>query len=158
MIKIEEAENTYVTKDGNFYTLYGNEIHKRILQKHSAGYLSIAFTINKKSTYYLAHRLVAKYYVKNRMPDKYKIVNHIDGNKQNNNYQNLEWTNYKLNSQHASRIGLIGNGISTGPPRKYDSKLRKVIKSQYNGKHGCYTALSKKYKINLTTIIKIVNE
>lgn len=47
-----------------------------------------------------AHRLVAQAYLPNE--DKRKIeVNHIDGNKLNNNVENLEWVTPSENQQHA---------------------------------------------------------
>ena len=41
----------------------------------------------KKS--FLIHRLIAQTFISNS--NNYNIVNHIDGNKQNNNINNLEW-------------------------------------------------------------------
>lgn len=48
---------------------------------------------------YKAHRLVAEYFIEN--PNNYKEVNHIDGNKNNNHYINLEWCSRQINVQHS---------------------------------------------------------
>jgi hypothetical protein len=53
------------------------------------------------------HRLVAEWYVPN--PQKLPFVNHIDGNKQNNHYTNLEWCTQRQNVHHALRTGLHPN-------------------------------------------------
>lgn len=36
-------------------------------------------------------------------------INHIDGNKQNNKVNNLEWCNQSQNEIHAYKLGLIKN-------------------------------------------------
>lgn len=54
---------------------------------------------------WLVHRLVALTWL--RKPLKYKVcVNHIDGNKQNNVVDNLEWVTNSENILHARRNGL----------------------------------------------------
>lgn len=52
-------------------------------------------------------RLVALYYVTNPNPKEYDIVNHIDGNKRNDHYTNLEWCNISINTQHAYDNNLV---------------------------------------------------
>lgn len=57
--------------------------------------------------YVRVHRLVATYYVENPNPELYNQVNHIDGDKFNNNYTNLEWCNCSMNTQHAYDNNLV---------------------------------------------------
>ena len=65
------------------------------------GYLRINV---KNKTYYI-HRLVADAHIKN--PLNKNCVNHIDGNKKNNNSMNLEWVTNSENVAHAINTGLI---------------------------------------------------
>ena len=63
------------------------------------------YSINGKQI--RAHRLVAEKFIPN--PNNYTIVNHIDGNKLNNIYTNLEWCTSQQNSQHAVTNGFNKN-------------------------------------------------
>lgn len=52
----------------------------------------------------LIHRLIGEYFMLN--PNNYPVINHIDGNKLNNNIDNLEWCTYQHNIKEAFRLGL----------------------------------------------------
>ena len=68
------------------------------------GYYSYCECINNVKRDVVVHRQVAERYIPN--PHNKPCVNHIDGNKLNNDVSNLEWVTHKENSQHASRLGL----------------------------------------------------
>jgi hypothetical protein len=51
------------------------------------------------------HKLVAVAFISNE--ENKKEVNHIDGNKLNNNFTNLEWVTRSENAQHGWRTGLF---------------------------------------------------
>jgi len=68
------------------------------------GHLIVNLSKNGKYKCCLVHRLVATAFIPN--PENHPIVNHKDGNKQNNAVENLEWCTQKENVAHALREGL----------------------------------------------------
>lgn len=69
----------------------------------SHGYLSVALCFRKQTSAQI-HKLIAKAFIPN--PNNYKCVNHKDGNKLNNNIDNLEWVSHAQNNKHAYDTGL----------------------------------------------------
>lgn len=65
----------------------------------TSGYRSVKFTFKDghQQRFYV-HRIVAELFVENK--DNKKIVNHKDGNKLNNNADNLEWCTQRENIYH----------------------------------------------------------
>ena len=72
--------------------------------KTVSGYPFVFLSVNGKSKNNMIHRLVATAFIPN--PHNLPEVNHIDGNKENNNVSNLEWCTRKENLKHAVDNGL----------------------------------------------------
>lgn len=94
--QINNYLNYWIDEDGNVY----NETTKKFLQGSIGehGYKYYRLSNNGKKKMFYAHRLVAETFLEN--PENLPVVNHIDGNKLNNNYKNLEWVSYSDNTIH----------------------------------------------------------
>lgn len=77
---------------------YKRTMKGRILKLHkqNGDYLLATLTKNGKEKKMLVHRLVATAFLKENMQ-----INHIDGNKSNNNANNLEWCTQSENVKHS---------------------------------------------------------
>lgn len=92
------------------------------------GYLRIELNKNGKRETFSVHRLVALHFIANSQNKR--EVNHIDGDKENNHVNNLEWTTRSENELHA-----------------YESGIKETIKGEDNGKS----------KLSETDVIEIRN-
>lgn len=89
------------SNNGDYYT------REKILKQTSAQgeYYRVPLTDkNHIKKYFLVHRLIAQAFIDN--PNNLQEVNHKDGNKLNNNINNLEWCDRKYNVRHAYKMGL----------------------------------------------------
>ena len=88
--------------DGTIFSKNTNKYLKPRL--HRDGYLLVA--IKRKN--YTVHRLVAQKFIPN--PYNLPCVNHKDGNRQNNNVNNLEWCDHINNTQSWNKLNTnFGN-------------------------------------------------
>jgi hypothetical protein len=88
----------FVTEHGDVYR--GGS--KKKLYKSNKTYYVADFWVNGIRSKHNVHRLVAELYVENI--EQKCCVNHIDGDKQNNHFSNLEWVTFQENSLHKTRI------------------------------------------------------
>ena len=93
-----------VYDDGRIYS----DISKKFLKPalNNKGYYFLYLRIDNKSVYWLVSRLVATCFIPN--PHKLPEINHIDGNPQNNNVNNLEWCSRSQNVQDSYNRGFKG--------------------------------------------------
>ncbi|WP_010497735.1 NUMOD4 domain-containing protein [Paenibacillus elgii] len=82
-----------------------NDMTGRILKKQLKKHEYEIVDLSGKQ--YKVHRLVAKLFVANPKPEEYDAVNHIDLDKTNNHYTNLEWCDHDYNIKHASLNGAL---------------------------------------------------
>ena len=122
---------------------------------NSAGYLRVQIgnSLNKK----FIHRLVATTFLGTPKSVDY-VVNHKDGNKLNNNSDNLEWCTRSENDLHAfnSKLRSPMKGEkhhNSKLTKKGVIEIRKLLSNGYN----C-TYISGIYKVNRKTISDIKNK
>lgn len=121
------------------------------------GYVWYILTENGKSYCRRAHRLVAEAFIDN--PENKETVNHIDGNKMNNNVNNLEWATRNEQMQHAYKHGLKkpvrgclqGNHVLS---EKDVIEIRSIYIAR--DKQFGMRALARKYNVSEPTIDKCV--
>ena len=143
-----------IDEDGNIYGIVHNSSRRIGVKKpyvNRGGYLRInLYDANGKAQKHYIHRLVAQTFIPN--PKHKKEVNHKDGNKLNNNVNNLEWCTRSENQRHAFATGLEFSR------RKLTEVQVKDILNEYvfNSKEHGTVALAKKYGVAQCTIHKIV--
>ena len=105
-------------------------------------YITVSFRNNNKQVTYQLHRIIAYLFVPNL--ENKPFVNHIDGNKENNCADNLEWVTKSENTKHAHATGLIK---STGRKVNQYDKSENFI-AQFESIKGAGIAL----KLDKSTI------
>lgn len=103
-VLVHGTTDIYITNNGEMYKLVGS--NKLVFRgnRHKLGYLSYTYHANGKQFTVKAHRLVAEYFVPNSNPTEYTVVDHIDGNPFNNNYENLRWCTQAMNARFGKKV------------------------------------------------------
>ena len=155
---IDKEVWVYYDKDYDFSN-YGR-VRRKLKNKdriisgslHKDGYVFV--TLHGKQ--YPLHRIVAKLFY----PDLYSedlVVNHIDGNKQNNFSNNLEWVTQKENIRHSYQNDLQPK-ISKTYTGKFSDKEREEIKKKWENGDVSKRELARVYGVSHTCINDIINE
>lgn len=91
-----------IYSDGSIWSKYYSKVMTNKIMKD--GYCRMQLYKNKKGTMFNVHRIIAEVFIPN--PEKKPFVNHINGNKQDNRVENLEWCTQSENIIHAFMNGL----------------------------------------------------
>lgn len=147
-------EESYQINDfGRIFTkrrLVGNQIYygrELIPQITKDGYLKVTLSKDGESKKFYLHRLVAIQFLDN--PDNLPQVNHIDGNKLNNQVSNLEWCTKQENQNHAVRTGLMQRGQNRPSAKLTEEQVLEIYKLK-----GILKAqdIAKQYGVSKNTI------
>jgi hypothetical protein len=104
---VKSIERCIIRKDGRKHTRRSQPIK---IHKNRYGYMLVGLRITGKGQkWFSVHRLVARHFIGVSSLD----VNHIDGNKGNNNVLILEYVTKSQNTQHMLNVLNVG-------PRKID--------------------------------------
>lgn len=123
---------------------------KEISQREDKyGYKRVNIFCNGKRAVKTVHRLVAEAFIPN--PDALPQVNHIDGNKKNNEKSNLEWCTASRNVQHAFDIGLKEKSREhariIGINHNLKTSKKVVVTNTESGKRMVFNSISEACRI-----------
>lgn len=133
----------------------------KILKQHLTpiGYYRVKLYKDKNTKHTcFVHKLVAETFLEN--PDNYIEVNHIDGNKLNNHYINIEWCSRSHNVRETYRLGLKPESTYKGSGNA-TSKLTEdqvlSIRDEYSIGGISQKSLAVKYNVSLSLIHMLVH-
>jgi len=155
-----------IFSDGSVFTNYHKNGLERFLKpiKTSDGYSSINLYSDNTHMTLRIHRLVAQAFIPN--PSQKPYVNHIDGNKENNNVGNLEWCTQKENVNHSINVlhkwsnsakQKQSASLQGKKNRKFDMETANRIRKEYASTNTSSYKLSKKYSLSKPCILRILN-
>lgn len=150
---------TWVYIDGTdnyFVSSFGEVKHNDYVRKPTKdkdGYLQIGLIVNGKKTTRKIHRLVAQAFIPN--PDKKPQINHIDGNKQNNCSDNLEWVTNSENQYHKYRVMKYTDSLKTRMKKRANcgkGNMKKVLCIETGVEYDSARTASKSMGLHFTAV------
>jgi hypothetical protein len=128
--RVRSIERTVTYEDGRVRVYPSKILNHNIVGKYNVRYVHLYKNAKRKS--FTVHRLVALAFVENI--DNKPEINHIDGNRSNNCYTNLEWATRQENMAHGFSTGLIDNqGVNHGNSIYSESDIL-LVKKMLNSK------------------------
>lgn len=143
--------NYMISPEGKIVNKNTKRLCKEHLDKH--GYSRVILYINKKPKNLFVHRLVASAYLYNN--DNLPQVNHIDNNKQNNCFYNLEWVTAKSNNDHKVKQGRHVRGEKVQTAKLTKTEVLSIrYESEFYGTSN--RGLAVKYNVDIKLIWRII--
>ena len=161
-LAVKEVENGHfsISLAGRCF----NEKTERYVEADSNDYLRVSFTVDGKRHFVNLHRLVYTLFY-GAIP-KGLVINHIDGNKQNNSIINLEAITPAENMRHARAKGLYdtgrvsehyaGNKGTNNPNSKLTNEQVAEIRGWFIGCGVRLQELADKYNVSYSSVRNII--
>ena len=132
-------------------TLYSTKGKRRKVFSSSTSYEVTSVRKDGETKQYRVHRFIYECITGKFIPEN-MVINHIDGNKKNNHFDNLELCTHSENTQHAFKIGLITPlvGEMNGCARITADTVRSIIRDIMEGYSN--TELAEKFSLDLKHI------
>lgn len=144
--KYELKFNYYVQDDGKIFSERTNKILSVQLDKDGYEKVQMMSTDGKRHRYSV-HRLVLENFNPIENMNEFQ-VNHIDGNKRNNNLSNLEWATCSENLIHAHKIGLKNQSVEHNNASKLtEEQVKEIINMLLEHKYT-YGQIAEKFGVS----------
>lgn len=106
--------NYYISKDAQVYNSTGEYLCNISEPSDKLGYKQVSITLSdRKKSNFKVHKLMGNTWLVKPNDNQKYVIDHIDGNRNNNDLSNLEWVTYKENSKRAKSR------------KKYDKRITK---------------------------------
>ena len=131
-MEIQDYSDYLVYNDGRVFSKKRNIFLKP--GKNKNGYHVVNLCKNGKSETFLIHRLVGLHYLP--LVEGKDIIDHINGDKLNNNVNNLRWTTNQENCNNYQSIPKNNtSGLKNISPYQNGFRFRKIIYGKYYSKY-----------------------
>lgn len=108
---------------------------------------------NCKASWACIHYALMDCWVDNPNPELYVEVNHLDGDKMNYSFDNLEWSTKSQNQRHAIETGLKGRGQELYNASVSDNLVHIICQELQDG--ALVRDVAEKHEVSLDVVRKI---
>lgn len=150
--RVKSLDRIIQRSDGISYVKKSQILKNRLSNR---GYYAVILVDEKSNKKFMSvHRLVAIHFIPTYNYDL--VVNHKDGNKINNNVNNLEWVTQLENIEHAHRLGLISKtnrGSKNTNSKLTNEQVVEMYKLAHQGIN--HKEISNKFGVNPSRVSSI---
>jgi len=156
-MSLEAIENGVLKVDIEKGVVFSTRANRTVGGLNTKGYVVFTLHLNGVRKQIKVHRII--WIAKNGIPPLDKVIDHINGKKNDNRISNLNLVGYLENS--LNRRSYKGEN---NPSARLTEKLVSKIRNDYSKKseeyHNkiSYESLSKKYRVSKTLIAKIIKK
>lgn len=150
--EINGYPNYLVSNTGKVYTKNRNKLLSPKVDRY--GYYAVGLCKDNKVKHFTVHRLVAMAFIP--LLDNCNVVNHKDGNKLNNDVNNLEWTTVSGNTKHCFNTNQeFRNQVLTNAKKGAETTSKSIavyLGDVFVGRYNSIIETANSLKINKKTI------